>query len=355
MPAKTTEQLFASHSQYLDTSASEQEDFRLALNEVMPRIYKMGYWREMMVEHTQDASAGYVSLPQDTDSIVAAIIDNSAVPTRSMWHDYKLFGTNDQDTTILSSFIDDGYSPVYRDLVSGNRYSLELVSVKLGDSEDYLPNVGSVTVRFRQYSDATEGDEALLGGNTILKGVSYSEKTVSLESVFAIGDNYIIPVESSQSDSDVTEILSISWSGVEKEHPFIVKAVYEGTAGGSHATDSTKDLLLSEVNTANGSSRYRRYRIGGTNSDSSAHMLLKRRWVDVDSVSDLVHMPSNAILKHALLGKLSEDNADAQRAMYHWGVVKELLEADTDSYRGAAKPTLHIAPDGVGGGMSGMY
>ena len=50
-----------------------------------------------------------------------------------------------------------------------------------------------------------------------------------------------------------------------------------------------------------------------------------------------------------------EDNADAQRAMYHWGVVKELLEADTDSQRGAAKPTLHIAPDGVGAGMSGMY
>ena len=84
-------------------------------------------------------------------------------------------------------------------------------------------------------------------------------------------------------------------------------------------------------------------------------MLLKRRWVNVDSGSDLAHVPSNAILKHALLGKLSEDNADAQRAMYHWGVVKELLEADTDSYRGAAKPTLHIAPDGVGAGMSGMY
>ena len=84
-------------------------------------------------------------------------------------------------------------------------------------------------------------------------------------------------------------------------------------------------------------------------------MLLKRRWVNVDSGSDLAHVPSNAILKHALLGKLSEDNADAQRAMYHWGVVKELLETDTDSYRGAAKPTLQIAPNGVGGGISGMY
>lgn len=356
MPAKTTEQLFATHSQYLDASASGQEEFRNALNEVMPRIYKMGYWREMLVEHTQDASDGYVSLPQDTDSIVAAIIDNNPVPTRSMWHDYRLFGTNDNDKTILSSFIDDGYSPVYRDLVSGNRYSLQIVSVKLGDSEGYLPNVGSFTVRFRQYSDATEGSGfALVGSSTVLEGVSYSERTVSLENVFSIADNYVIPVESVQNNSDVTEVLSMSWSGVEKEHPFIVKAVYEGAAGGANAADSTKDLLLAEVNTANGSSRYRRYRIGGTDSDSTAHMLLKRKWVDVDSGSDLVHMPSNAILKHALLGKLSEDNADIQRASYHWGLVAQLLETDTDSYRGAAKPTLHIAPDGVGAGMSGMY
>ena len=56
----------------------------------MPRIYKLGYWREMLLEHSQDASLGYISLPQDTDAIVAGLIDNNPVPTRSVWHDYKL-------------------------------------------------------------------------------------------------------------------------------------------------------------------------------------------------------------------------------------------------------------------------
>ena len=56
-------------------------------------------------------------------------------------------------------------------------------------------------------------------------------------------------------------------------------------------------------------------------------MLLKRKWVDVDSQSDVVQVPSMSVLKHALLGKLSEDNADLQRASYHWGVVNELLES----------------------------
>ena len=94
MPALTTDQLHLTHSKYLDAAdAADEGKFREALNEIMPRIYKMGYWREMLVEHTQDASDGYVSLPSDTDSIVAGILDDSPLPTRSLWHDYKLFGT----------------------------------------------------------------------------------------------------------------------------------------------------------------------------------------------------------------------------------------------------------------------
>ena len=65
----------------LDASDNTPDAFRQALNEIMPRIYKMGYWREMLLEHSQDASLGYISLPQDTDAIVAGLIDNNPVPT----------------------------------------------------------------------------------------------------------------------------------------------------------------------------------------------------------------------------------------------------------------------------------
>ena len=352
MPAKTTEQLFATHSQYLDASASEQEDFRIALNEIMPRIYKMGYWREMLVEHTQDASDGYVSLPQDTDSIVAAILDNNPLPTHSIWHDYKLFGTNDQDKTVLGSFIDDGYAPVYRDLDTANQYTIILATLK--EPFTALPSSGTVTIRYRQHDDATQNPVSLITPETVLKGSTYSEMSytmVGADAVYSASSGHMV-----HADIDISEVISISWVGAEEDHPFIVKAKYTGEAGrATETTDTTKDLLLADINTSDGVSRYRRYRIGGTDATSSAHMLLKKRWVDVDSVSDLVHPPSNAILKHALLGKLAEDNADLQRATYHWGVVKELLEADTDSFRGAAKPNLHVAPGGIGAGMRGMY
>jgi len=351
VPAKTTNQLYQTHGQYLDAAESGEEAFNLALNEVMPRIYKMGYWREMLVEHTQDASAGYVSLPQDTDSIVAGVLDNSAIPTRSLWHDYKLFGTNKDDRTDMTAFIDDGYAPTYRDLVAGNEYMINIVTLKVGVN---IPNTSqsSVVVKYRRYSDATSGSggaNALTGSATVLESDSYNEDSVVL---FDQGyPNYGLV----KGHDDITEILSISWSNLTEDHPLRVQAIYKGTAGGAAATDATKDLILADLNTANGSSRYRRFRVGGTNSTSSAHMLLKRKWVDVDSNTDLVHMPANAILKHALLGKLAEDNADIQRASYHWGLVAQLLETDTDSYRGAAKPTLHVAPGGIGAGMSGMY
>jgi len=347
VPALTTIQLFDTHSQYLDTTSSNKEvAFRHALNEIMPRIYKMGYWREMLMEHSQDASKGYVSLPQETDSIVAALIDKNPVPTRSLWHDYKLFGTNDDDKTQVNAFVDDGYAPIYRDLVAGSQYKIQVTTLKapfnLGSG------TGVVTARYRRHSDATTGATALTGTDTVLKSDSYTESPVDL-----VGDGATLPL--GDGHTDITEILSVRWTNVEADHPLRVQGIYQGTAGGSISADSTKDLILTDINTSNGVARYRRFRVGNVDSDSVAHMLLKRRWVDCDSNSDLVHIPSNAILKHALLGKLSEDNADAQRAVYHWGVVKELLEADTDSYRGAAKPTLHIAPNGVGGGMSGMY
>ena len=352
MPALTTIQLFDTHSQYLDTTSSNKEvAFRQALNEVMPRIYKMGYWRETLLEDTQDASAGYVSLPPHTDSIVAGLIDNNPVPTRSLWHDYKLFGTNDEDDTHLSAFIDDGYAPTYRDLVSGSIYTIVLASLK--EPFDALPSSGEITIKYRQYDDATVNPVALFTPETILKESSYSEMSYTFQGAPASG--LATSGHQVHNDSDITEILSITWDGVEEDHPFIVKGKYTGVAGGALGPDTTKDLMLASINSSRGSSRYRRFRVGNTDSSSSAHMLLKRRWVDCDSNSDLVHIPSNAILKHALLGKLAEDNADVQRAQYHWGTVSQLLEADTDSYRGSAKPTLHIAPDGVGAGMTGMY
>ena len=228
MPTAQVGDLKSKYGQYLDAGAATDADWNKALNEVMPRIFQMGGWRDMMTTlEEQDVSSGYFTLPADDastgvgyDSVLAAILDDSPTVLYSIWHDYRMFGepstTAASDvTSLMAGVFDDGYSG----------------------------------------------------------------------------------------------------------------------AGGR-----------------------RRYRISPVDSDTKATLLMKRKWVDVAIDAHLVFLPNDStIIKHGLLGKLAEDNADVQRAEYHWQTAQRLLEADIDSYRGGARPKVTIAPEGVGSGMSGMY
>ena len=228
MPTSSVANLRTKYRGYLDAGAATDADFRNALDEIMPRIYQMGFWRDMMTTlEEQDVSSGYFTLPADDastgvgyDSVLAAILDDSPTVLYSIWHDYRMFGepstTAASDvTSLMAGVFDDGYSG----------------------------------------------------------------------------------------------------------------------AGGR-----------------------RRYRISPVDSDTKATLLMKRKWVDVAIDAHLVFLPNDStIIKHGLLGKLAEDNADVQRAEYHWQTAQRLLEADIDSYRGGARPKVTIAPEGVGSGMSGMY
>ena len=230
MPTSSVANLRTKYRGYLDAGAATDADFRNALDEVMPRIYQMGFWRDMMTTLVEeDVSSGYYTLLADVtatgvgyDSILAAILDDSPTVLYSIWHDYRMFGE---------------------------------------------PSVASKTA----------GDTSNMAG------------------VFDDG--------------------------------------YSGDGG------------------------RRRYRISPVATDTKATLLLRRKYVPVSTEDDdLVYIPNEArVIKHGLLGKLAEDNADVQRAEYHWQTAQKLLEADIDSYRGGARPKVTIAPEGVGSGMSGMY
>ena len=55
-----------------------------------------------------------------------------------------------------------------------------------------------------------------------------------------------------------------------------------------------------------------------------------------------------------MLGNIAEENADLERANYHWGVCGNILDEQLDAHRGAAKPTLKFDPSGVGAYTSNM-
>ena len=228
MPKGQVGTIKSKFSQYLDAGAATDADWYIALNEVMPRIYHMGFWRDMMTTlEEQDVSSGYFTLPADDastgigyDSILHAILDDSPTDLFSIWHDYRIFG--EPHTTAAA----------------------DVTSLSVG-----------------VYDDGYSGD----GGR-------------------------------------------------------------------------------------------RRYRIAPVDSTTKATFLMKRKWVDVSSNSHYVFLPNDSsVIKHALLGKLAEDNADVQRAEYHWQTCQKLLDADLDSYRGGARPRPNIAPSGPGGTILGMY
>ena len=247
MPTATVSSLQTKYIKYVDKAdltgdaASDVTAFRAALDEVMPRIYQLGFWRDMMTTLIEeDVSSGYFTLPADAeategpnvastgiayDSILHAILDDDPTVLYSMWHDYRLFGE---------------------------------------------PSVASKAA----------GDTSLMVG--------------------------------------------------------VIDDGYSGTDG------------------------RRRYRISPVDSTTKATFLMRRKYAPVSTTvintADLVYVPNDTtVIKHGLLGKLAEDNADIERAEYHWQTCQRLLEADIDSHRGGARPKLHIAPEGVGSGMAGMY
>mgnify|MGYP003644107706 CR=1 FL=1 len=147
-------------------------------------------------------------------------------------------------------------------------------------------------------------------------------------------------------------------SAILGDNPTIINSVWHDyRLFGEPSTSSTATTLMGGfIDDGYNDGGNRVYRVGPVDSTSTATLLVRRRWVDVTAGTNTVYIPNDAtIIKHALLGKLAEDNADVERADYHWGTAQRLMEADLDSYRGGAKPKLHLAPDGIGGGMAGMY
>ena len=81
---------------------------------------------------------------------------------------------------------------------------------------------------------------------------------------------------------------------------------------------------------------------------------MKRKFVDLLDSTDLIYVSSLSAIKHAMLGNIAEENADLERANYHWGVCGNILDEQLDAHRGAAKPTIKFDPSGVGAYTSNM-
>ncbi len=93
--------------------------------------------------------------------------------------------------------------------------------------------------------------------------------------------------------------------------------------------------------------RYRRFRLSNpSEADRTAFVLLKRRFETLFNDDDIVYLSNVNAIKHGILATVAEDNADIQRADYHWNVCNALLDQEKSAYRGMAKPEMNIDPFG---------
>ncbi len=311
--------------------AEGEPQFRKELNLALPRLYNMGMWRDLVFEDVVTTDASTFTIPDNAESIISAITDGDGSSTdysfprtiRSQFHDYRLFGRDDtagEHTLAALGIVDDGYSATVEEPVAGKTYSLKLQPISPATT---IPASGKVHVTF---SDGT--------------GISSptADHTVSMGGQFTCGGQASLTTTT----TSITSISEIRVGVTELSAP--VKLTWEEEGS------STSLVAANDLQQANQVTRYRRYRIDNRDDKTvTLRLLLKRKFQKLLRSTDVVYVSSLNAIKHAMLGNIAEDNADVERANYHWAVCRSLLDEQLDAHRGAAKPAVNFSPAGAGG------
>jgi hypothetical protein len=308
--------------------------FRKELNLALPRLYNMGMWRDLLFEHVVTTSSTTFTIPDSAESIISAVLDPDSSTTdysypqsvKAQFYDYRLFGRDDDgDVMQAVGIVDDGYTPTVEEPVDGKTYSLKLQPISPATT---IPASGKVHVTF---SDGT--------------GISSptADHTVSMGGQFTCGGQASLTT----STTSITSISEIRVGTEDLSAP--VKLTWEEEGS------SVSLVAATDLQQANQVTRYRRYRLSNNDSDTmSLRLLLKRKFKQLLNSTDVVFISSLGAIKHALLGTTAEDNADLERANYHWGICRAILDEQLDAHRGAAKPVVKFDPSGVGAYTSNM-
>lgn len=302
MPALTVKAVTKALSEYV----RPDEDIVAKLNLVMPRIYAMGMWRDLLFDWSIETTNKYFSLPEHADSLLGALVNDYPAEAQAQWHDYRIAGYAKEGPSPIFGIVDDGFHPTKEDLLTGDTDDYQ-IEVRPVSPNTLLPSEGEVTFVGELRSGATVEETLLLKGET-------EKRTTSVT---------------------VTSVTQISFADLHED----VDVVAIHMNGGD-------DIVLGRVR-GDGVSRYRRFRFeNSTGYTKTARLFLKRAWRPVLNQKDILHLGNLNAIKHGLLGMLAEDNADLERAQYHWTICRQLLDEELDATRGAAKPKLSLKPAG---------
>lgn len=276
------------------------------VNEMGPRIYAMGMWRDLLVERVYSGADGYISLERDIEAVLHANVNNRPQKVNAMFHVNRFLGCTD---FIPESFglTDAGFHASKRDFIT----------IQDVDTIDDMTPVESLWIT----DGNTNGGRFFAGddlGTITLVGLDADNIrrtwTIGDDGTYAkmVGDG-IVWVESVVA-TDVPSPLQLR-------------------------TDPDDDTtIVCEINPGTDVPRYRRFLVGGAKDDTYVHIVAKRAWTDLTLPTDIVWLGNISAWKHALLCKVAEDTADVDRAEYHWSKVRSILDDELAQFQGAARP-----------------
>ena len=318
MPAMTVKSL----SDQLSSYCSPDQRFIPVLNLVLPRLYAMGYWRDLAFDYRITTSNGYFALPLDAESVMAVTVDQAPQSLWAQWHDYSIGGIPDSYSAYgMFGAVDDGHHSTKEALDSSKGYGFFFAPVS---PNAYLPNDGIVTVSY-----------TTIDGANIRESVDLSQAISGNVAEFDLGTS-----------NTANSVSLIQLDGI----PFNIQvyAIEDGK--------TIDDKLVLAEGRGDTIFRYRRYRTRTpSNGTQEIFLLLKRAFIPIMGESDIVHLGNVNAIKHGILATTAEDNADIERANYHWQVCKQLLEDEKDAYRGGARQSVRVDPYSGNGTPVGMY
>jgi hypothetical protein len=317
MPAMTVKSL----SDQLSSYCSPDQRFIPVLNLVLPRLYAMGYWRDLAFDFRITTSNGYFALPQDAESIMAANVDKSPQNLWSQWHDYSIGGIPDTYSAYgMFGVVDDGIHSTKEALDSTKGYTLSVKAVT-----GNLPSDGIIQIKY-----------------TLLNGTITSLK----EDFSLTNTNGSLSLKAFGNGNQINAVSEIRFDGIPTN--IEIYAVESGK--------TVNDKLVLAEGRGDQIFRYRRYRTRTpSNVTQEIFLLLKRAFVPIMDESDIVYLGNVNAIKSGILATTAEDNADIERANYHWQVCKQLLEDEKDAYRGGARQTMRVDPYSGNGSPFNMY
>ena len=132
------------------------------LNQVLPRLYGMGYWRDLVFEEAITTDHTYFSLPEDSESLLAAVVSDFPSDMRARWQDYKTYGIPSGGPGPVFGVVDDGLHPTIIDLAASTLYQIKVIPVAPKTS---LPSEGSVFVTYTRADGSKNIHEFILDGS----------------------------------------------------------------------------------------------------------------------------------------------------------------------------------------------